>query len=56
MKAHKDKDGLEDSTSFEPSPVRVTEESANKREKVDRSRPFADIICGLRIVLAQHPR
>ena len=51
---YSDKDGLEDGTSLVPPPVRVTEEGAKKREYVNSSSPFADVVCSVRIVLTQH--
>lgn len=52
---YNDKDGLEDGTSFVPSPVRVTEEGAKQRENIDGACPFADIICRVSIVLPHNP-
>ena len=46
-----DKDDLEYCTSFVSSPVRVTEECPNKRENVNCSSPFADIVSSISIVL-----
>jgi len=51
---YSDEDGLEDSTSLVPPPVRVAEEGAEKREYVNSSSPFADVVCSVGIVLTQH--
>lgn len=49
---YNDKDDLKDGTGLVPPPVRVAEEGAQKRENVDSSSPFADIIRSTCIILA----
>ena len=51
---YNDKDDLKNGTSFVPSPVRITEESPNKREDVDRPGPFAYTVGCIGIVLLQN--
>ena len=46
-----DKDDLKNSTSFVSSPVGIAEESTNKREDVDSSGPFANVISSIGIAL-----
>ena len=46
-----DKDDLKNSTSFVSSPVGIAEESTDKREDVDGSGPFANVISSIGIAL-----
>lgn len=50
-----DKDDLKNCTSFVSSPVGITEESTNKREDVNRSGPFANVISSIGVALLQNP-
>lgn len=52
---HNDKDDLKNGTGFVSSPVGITKESTNKREDVDSSSPFANVVSSISIALLQHP-
>jgi hypothetical protein len=49
------KNDLKDSTCFISSPIRVTKESSHKREDVNSSSPFANIVGGFCVILSYHP-
>ena len=50
-----DKDDLKNCTSLVSSPVGITKESTDKREDVDRSGPFANVISSIGVALLQNP-
>lgn len=53
-KTYNDKDDLKDGTSFVSSPIGITKKGTNKREDVNSSSPFADIVSSISIVLLQN--
>lgn len=52
---YNDKNDLKDGTSFVSAPIGITKKGSNKREDVNSSGPFADIVSSFSIVLLQNP-